>query len=113
MPIIITSLLSFLGSFVGKFLTDSLLKFVAYKVLLFTLLTVTFPIVIKNLLTWLFNILTSTVSTIDLGNLSSTVVQLTGFTAYLAQQLHLVDCVSIILTAVAIRFALNFIPFIG
>ena len=113
MPIIITSLLSWFGSLGAKFLTDSLLKFAAFKLLAFTLLTVTFPVVIKNLIKWLFDVLTSSLNSLDLGNLHSTVIQFTGFTAYLAQQLHLVDCVTIILTAVAIRLALNFIPFIG
>ena len=113
MPIVISTLLGWFSSLGAKFLTDSLLKFAAFKLLAFTLLTVTFPVVIKNLLTWLFNVLTSSVNNIDMGNLSSTVIQFTGFTAYLAQQLHLVDCISIILTAVGIRFALNFIPFIG
>ncbi len=113
MPIIITTLLSWFGSLGAKFLTDSLLKFAAYKLLVFTLLTVTFPIVIKNLLTWLFSVLTSAVGNIDMGNLTSATIQFTGLTAYLAQQLHLTDCISILLTALAIRFALNFIPFIG
>ncbi len=113
MPIVISTLLSWFGSLGAKFLTDSLLKFAAYKLLVFTLLTVTFPIIIKNLLTWLFGVLTSAVGTIDMGDMSSVVIQFTGFSAYLAQQLHLVDCISILLTALAIRFALNFIPFIG
>lgn len=113
MPIVINTLLSWFGSLGAKFLTDSLLKFGAYKLLVFTLLTVTFPVVAKNLMTWLFGVLTSAVGTIDMGDMSSVVVQFTGFSAYLAQQLHLVDCLSILLTAVAIRFALNFIPFIG
>ena len=113
MSIIITSLLTFLSSIVGKFLTDSLLRFLAWKTLIFTLLTVTFPVVIKNLITWLFNVLTASVGNIDTSGISSVVVQFTGFAAYLADKLHLVDCLSIILTALAIRFALNFIPFIG
>ena len=113
MPIVISALLSWFGSLGAKFLTDSLLKFAAYKLLVFTLLTVTFPIIIKNLMTWLFGVLTSAVGTIDMGNMTSVVIQFTGFSAYLAQQLHLVDCISILLTALAIRFALNFIPFIG
>lgn len=113
MPILITTLLSWFGSLGAKFLTDSLLKFAAYKILAFVLLTVTFPIVIKNLITWLFEILTSFVDDIELGDLSSTVVELTGLAAYVAQHLQLVDCVSVILTAIAIRFTLNFIPLIG
>ena len=113
MPVLFAPILAWFGSLGAKFVTDSLLKFVAYKAFAFTLLTVTFPIVIKNLLTWLFELLTSYVTTIDLGDLSATVVNLTGLGAYLAQHLQLVDSLSIILTAIAIRFTLNFIPFIG
>ncbi len=113
MPIAIGALLSFLGSILGKLLTDSMLKFVAWKIFFFTILTVSFPIVMKNLLCWLFDVLVSAVGSIDMGDMTSVVVELSGFTAYLATHLQLVECVSIILTAVAIRLALNFIPFVG
>lgn len=113
LPLVIVPLLTTIGAFVGRFLTDNLLKFAAYKLLLFTLITVIFPVVVKNLLTWLFNTLTSFVDTIDLGDIESSVLQLTGLAAYLAQHLNLVDAVTIILTALVIRFTLNLIPFIG
>ena len=112
-PIYLLPFLSTIGSFFAKFLTDSLLKFVAYKMLYFTLLTVTLPIVIKNLITWLFNTLSSFVDDVDLGDLDSVILQLTGLSAYLAQHLNLVDAITILLTATAIRFTLNLIPGIG
>jgi len=114
LPLIATGLFGFFGSVVGKFLTDSLLKFTAYKILAITLLTVTLPIVIKNLITWLFEQLFSIVSSsVDMDGLSATVVHLTGYTAYLASHLMLPDCISIIMTAVGIRLVLNFIPMVG
>ncbi len=114
MPLLLGPVLAWLGGVAARFLTDTLLKFVAYKLFAITLITVTLPIVLKNVITWLFEQLSSIASTnTDFSALHETTVHLTGYAAYLASHLLLPDCISIILTAVAIRVVLNFIPFIG
>jgi uncharacterized membrane protein len=114
MHIFLAPLLGWLGSFGAKFLTDSLLKFTAYKILLFTLLTVTLPIVLKNFIVWLFQTVHSVIaSTISTDGLTSNVMQFTGLLGYLASQLQLVDCISVIITACTIKFTLKLIPFVG
>lgn len=113
LPVLFTPVLAWFGSFFAKFLTDSLLKYVAYKLLAVTLVTVTLPIVLKNLLVWLFSLLTAQISQLDLGTLSSVVVEISGLAAWFAVHLRVADCMSILITALVIRLTLNFIPFVG
>ena len=114
MQIILAPLFSFLARIVGKFFTDQGLKFVAYKSLLVTLLTVTFPVMCKSLLMWLFKGLIGIAGGVQgIDDLCSVSVQLTGLTGWIASNMMLPECIAIILTGCAIRLALNFIPFIG
>lgn len=114
MPLILTALYSFFGSIAGKFLTDAALKYVAYKALMITLITVTLPAVLKSLLTWLLEGLISIANGVDgIDSMTVATHSFSGFAGYLASHLMLPECISIMLTACAIRFALNFIPFIG
>jgi hypothetical protein len=114
MPIIFTAVFSFFGTVAGKFLTDSALKYVAYKTLMVTLITVTLPAVIKSLITWLFEGLISIASSVDgIDQIDSVNHTFTGFVGYLAGQMMLPECIAVVLTACAVRLALNFIPFIG
>jgi len=46
-------------------------------------------------------------------DIHSNVAQFSGFAGYLASQLMIADCISILLTAVVIRLTLNFVPFVG
>lgn len=114
MTLFISRLLSWLSAFGGKFLVDSTLKFIATKVLVYSLLCVTFPIVIKNLIVWLVVQVQSLVAAnMPAGSISTTALQLSGLCGYIGSHLMLSTCISIILSAIAIRFVLNFIPFVG
>lgn len=105
-------ILFFTGLF-GKFFTDVTLRFVAYKVLLYTSLTVILPAVLKNLLAWLFGILTAQIDQADWGSFSSSVIEFSGVAAWFAVHLRFIDCLSVLVTALVIRLTLNFIPFVG
>lgn len=113
MTISFQSVIDFFVSLFNKYFTDLTLKFAAYKVLLYSFLTVAFPAVVKNLLAWLFGVLTSQVDNFDWGEMSSVVVELSGVGAWFAVHLRFLDCLSVMITAMVIRFTLNFIPFIG
>ncbi|MCI5156927.1 MAG: hypothetical protein D3906_00535 [Candidatus Electrothrix sp. AUS1_2] len=106
-------LIDWIGSIFNKYLSDLSLKFVAYKTMIYTFITVTLPAVLKNLLTWLFGILTAQVDQFDWGSMSSTVIEFTGLAAWFAVHLRFVDCLSVLITALVIRLTLNFIPFVG
>jgi hypothetical protein len=100
-------------SLFNKYLTDISLKFVAYKTMLYTFVTVTLPAVLKNMLAWLFGILTAQVDQMDFGSLSSAAVDLTGLGAWFAVHLRFADCFAVLITALVIRLTLNFIPLVG
>ena len=106
-------LISWLGSLFNKYFVDLSLKYLATKVLLYTSLTVILPAVLKNLLSWLFSLLTSQVSQAQWGSMSAMVLEYTGFGAWLAVHLRIVDCLSVLISALVVRLTLNFIPFIG
>ena len=114
MHLIFTTILGWFSSLAGRFLSDTALKFIAYKTLLVTLLTVTLPVIAKNFMTWLFQELVNAANAnMNTEGLNVTVLHLSGIAGYLASQLMLADCLSILITAIVIRFTLNFIPFIG
>lgn len=114
MTAVFTVVLQFFSGVVGKYLVDVGLRFVAMKALVYTLLVITFPIVIKNLLVWLVDAFQQIVQgSVDTGSVHSFAYQLTGLAGWLGDQLLLPTCVSVLLSAIAIRFVLNFIPFVG
>ena len=115
---LITPILTFFASILGKFFTDKLVSFAANKVLFYGLLTITLPIVMQNFVVWLFGVLTDVVkATINecssgVETLGQFTIIFTGLAAFLADSLMLADCIAMIVCGVAIRFILNFIPFI-
>jgi hypothetical protein len=114
MTIFFSTILGWFSSIAGRYLVDAGLRFVATKALVYTFLVTTFPIVIKNLLCWLVDTLNEIVqSSIEPGSVTSFTHQLTGLAGWLGEQLLLPTCVSVLLSAIAIRFILNFIPFVG
>jgi hypothetical protein len=114
MQLLLGPILAWFSSLAGRFLVDTGLKFLATKALVYTFLVITFPIVIKNLLCWLVEQLQTIVqSSVDPGSVHSFSAQLTGLAGWLGEQLLLPTCVSVLLSACAIRFVLNFIPFVG
>ena len=70
-------LIDWVGSIFNQYLTDISLKFAAYKVLIYTFITVTLPAVLKNLLACFFALLTAQVDQLDWGGMSSVVIDLT------------------------------------
>jgi hypothetical protein len=115
MPFIITAFTSFFVRVFGKFLLDSFIRFAAYKILFYTIVTLILPVVLKKVIIWLFEqfqlIITSVTSGLD-GSMPASIVQFTGLAGYFAEQLMLADAIAIILTACGIRLILNFVPFV-
>lgn len=105
--------LSWAASIFNKYLVDTALKYVAYKTLVYVVITVVLPAVLKNMLAWLFSLLTAQVDQVDWGEMSAAVIEFSGVAAWFAVHLRFVDCLSVLITALVIRLTLNFIPFIG
>lgn len=113
-PIVATGLFSFLGTLFGKFLTDGLLRYIAYKALAVSLIIITFPIILKNLIVWIFEEVTQVVNAnMAPSSLEPVLIELTDLGAWFADCFMLADCLALVLTALVIRLVLNFIPFVG
>ncbi len=87
----------------------------ATKVILGTLFIVILPIIINNVIYDLMETVFETVQTYAQANSPEMPpsVGLTGLGAYMATELGLIDALSIVLSAVTLRFALTWIPFVG
>ncbi len=113
-PIVAAGLWATLGGFITKLLADGLLRWLAWKAFVITLITITLPIVLKNLITWLYETLMSVaMDHVSTDGISSVAFQFTGFAGYLASHLLIPESIAVILTGLAIRLVLNFIPFVG
>ena len=106
-------LIDWIGSLFNSFLTDVSLRFVAFKTLIYSFITVTLPAILKNALAWLFSVLVAQVDSLDFGSMSSVVVEFSGLAAWFAVHLRFLDCFAVLITALVIRLTLNFIPLVG
>lgn len=114
MPLLLGPLVTWLGAVVARFFTDSLLKFAAYKIFAFSLITVTLPIVLKNLISWLYETVYAVITAnVDTSGLGGVVIELTGLAGFLGDCLRFPECLSVVMTACALKFVLKLIPFVG
>ena len=106
----LTTFFTFIIGFVGRFITTNVLKWVALKGFVFTIFTLVLPTVLLKLQT---KILTDTMnyanSHLALSGNHSISLQLISLGGWLANTVHLPSCVSIFLSAVALRYTLNLI----
>ena len=107
------TIIAVIGVFMRSVIGGFVLRFIAIKTLVVTLMIVTLPIILKNLVVWFFE----TVSGFITSNLpdhefTGSVIQLTGAAAYLAEQLRLADCMAVFVTALMVRSVIMFIPFV-
>ncbi|MBI5557492.1 MAG: hypothetical protein HY885_07630 [Deltaproteobacteria bacterium] len=110
----VTSILSMMAGSISRMFGMDLLRWLAWKALIITVITVTLPIVLKNVITWLFEtVMSIATSQISTNGLTHAAFEFTGFSGYLAYHLMIPESIAIILTGLAIRLVLNFIPFVG
>lgn len=87
----------------------------ATKVILGTLFIVILPIVLNNVIYDLMDVVFSAVTTYASENMPDmpNVVQFTGLAGYMSESLGILDALSVVLSAMSIRFAMSWIPFVG
>jgi hypothetical protein len=104
------AIVSAIVGWVGALLARSTVVYLALKGLLFVLFVSVLPVVINNLIYKLLQGSMDVVGT-TAGSAHSTVVALAGIAGYLGSVLRLPEALSVMLSAVATRFALKLIPF--
>jgi hypothetical protein len=103
----------FLGAFARLF-TVLLNNALAMKIVLTALFVIILPIVLNNVLYDLMSLVFDSVNsyvagkTFELENAS-----FSGMLGYFMVQLGIPDCLSVVLSAMALRFSLAWIPFVG
>lgn len=87
----------------------------ATKIVLATLFIIILPIIINNVIYDLMETVFTSASSFAAENPSNleTTVNFTGLAAYMLDALGLIDSFSVILSCMAIRFAMSWIPFVG
>jgi len=107
---VIGGLISIISAGIARLLTIETLKFIATKALIIGAMTLILPVVLYNVFTTLLQEMIDIASTqIGGAGLSSAVVNLTGLAGWIAIQINLASCLSIFLSAVALKWVLGFI----
>lgn len=94
-------------SWIGSIITSMVALGLAIKILLIGLLTLILPIILKNVFLFIMDKTLQLASGHVPGSMPSMSYQFTGFGAYIVTEMQLPLCLSIVLTAVAVRFILR------
>ena len=102
-----------IGSF-ARLIADRLSYYLAIKALAIAIMMILLPYVLKSVILWLVNsVLEYAMSAMPAGSsISSTVLSITGFGAYLVNQTYIVQAFLVVLSALITRMVLNFVPFV-
>jgi hypothetical protein len=113
MPII-GVIISFLTSWFARFVGVQAIRFIALKAILGVLVMTILPTVLYNLLTLLLQEIMSLVSSnVTSAGLQPFTYQMVGIAGWLGGIAQLPQAFSVILSAVAFRLMLSFIPFLN
>ena len=103
-------ILTFLVSFAGRFITTRFLTFLAIKTFIFSLFTIVLPTILIKLMTkFLEYSMDYAHSQVTNSGMNPISIDLIGMGGYLATETGLIQCFSIVLSAVALRATLNLI----
>jgi len=115
MPLpIVGGLVAFLGGWFARIVGVSALRFIALKVVLWTLCVSVLPIVIYNVFSYMVGEVFGLIEDMVEGSsIESYVLEFTGLGGWLANTLNLPEAFALILSACIFRMTLNMIPFVG
>lgn len=113
MPAVIMWLVRLVPWLLSSVVGDNVLRFAAGKVLLTGLFVVVLPLVLNNFMYDIMNLMMSMVNdnTVAVGSFNGG-MSFSGLTAHFLVLLKVPECMSVLVAAVSVRFALNLIPFV-
>ena len=101
----------------GRWLSDNLSRMLVLKALLVFLIVTILPIVLINTFDYILGEIIDASLQLSRNNIDSSaftaVVNFSGFGAWAASKARVPECLTIITTALSVRWALNFVPFVG
>lgn len=99
---------------VGKIFADNLLKFIAIKAIAVTLVVVILPIILNNFMWDIVDMILTLVSDkLETVSMGPQIISVTGLGAYFLDTMKIPQSLSVIISAVGVRAALNAIPFVN
>lgn len=111
----VTSIIAYLASFLtsaGQLISVESLKFIAFRSLLMFALFIALPVILYNVFTdIIFDFLDYGFLFITGQGISPISIDFMGMGAYIASKIQLVQCFSVYMSFVGIRFIMRFIPF--
>lgn len=103
----------FAGAFARLF-TMLLNNFLAMKLVLGVIFIVILPIILNNAIYWLLDDVFNAVNTYVAGQeYTLDDVSFSGLLGYFMVEMGIPDCLSVVLSAMALRFSMSWIPFVG
>ncbi len=104
--------LVWIAALAARFLTAGVLRWLAFKVVMFTLFTVVLPIVLSNVFHKLigYGMTLASEQATAAGATTAVVASFAGLAGWFLLKLKIPDCVALIMGALAFRAALSFIP---
>jgi len=115
---IISALWGWLAGAVGSLLSDGLVRWLAFKVIITALFVTILPVILNNAFYYLLDAIFSSAGTQLQGAAGaisggqSVVIQLTGMVAWAAVHCSLVSAVSVWISIIAIKYTLGLVPFV-
>jgi hypothetical protein len=108
------ALVAILASWLGQLFTASVARYIALKLILFTLTVVVLPLVLKGLMDWLVERSLHVISSQTAASgMTSAVWSVGGMAGWLVSTFQIPAIVSVLMGAIAFRFSLRLIPFLG
>lgn len=104
--------LVWLAALAARFLTAGVLRYVAMKLVAFTLLTVVLPIVLSNVFHKLigYGMTLASEQATAAGATTAVVASFAGLAGWFLVKLRLPECVSLLMGGLAFKAAMSFIP---
>ena len=112
MPAALLWLRRFFPWLLSSVIGDNVLRFAAGKVLLTGLFIVVLPLVLNNFMYDIINMMMGMVNDNVSGTTFNGTMSFSGLAAHFLILLKIPDCMSVLVSALVIRFSLNMIPFV-
>ena len=98
-----------IGGVFARFLAVDALKFIAYRLMVVTALTLVLPVVLYNVFTELLqHLITYSNDAVSAGSFAGAVFDFVGLGAWVAIHIKLAQCFSVFLSALSLRWVLGF-----
>jgi hypothetical protein len=106
-------ILSFMGTSVARVFTDSVLKWIAFKLLMVFLFITVVPLLLNNFLYDVIEIIMNFASSQTGGSSAfNGAMSFTGLTGWLISTFRIPEAVSVLVSALVLRVILSMIPFV-